>query len=919
MKCPYCGAENREGVRYCSNCGKMIGSPSTPSSSSGELARTLLPGSRLQGGRYVIKNVLGQGGMGAALLATDIRLDGKPVVIKELVSGGVDQTDRLDDVRNFNREVVTLAHIDHPLVPNVTDHFQEGTRYFMVQEYVEGENLEQRLERTNAPMQERDALICASEILDVLDYLAQQTPPIVHRDIKPANIIIGTKDRRAHLVDFGIARADEAKNAKRKQTAALGTPGYAPPEQYQGNADPRSDLYALAATLHHVLTNRDPRNYPPFSYPPVRGLNPQLTPDIERVLVRCLNNDSNQRYQSAAAMKQDIDMILRQRFGISGAIDSYTLGPSASTGIVPAITMPPAASQMTQTQQNYVQALPVTQSPMGQPSMTPVQPLSVLNSGPTSFPGTPYSLGMTNAVGNTQQQKRRRPIYILLAVVLALLLIAAAVFTVLPYLRPSSHTSPVAGTPPVVPAIGVSKIGNDAIGISDGTFAFDTTLGDGALKTQAAQLLKQKNSDPNAVISLLNQAVARNTNDAEALIYLEDLRVVNSGSKYVTLVVGTMLTGDQTLISVGRDDLQGAYVAQKEFNDSSKLYGGMQVRLLIANSGSQATYIQNVTQQIVQLAHTDKTFAGVIGWPYSSRALNEVKALGSEHIPMVSQTASSDALTNASPYFFRVVPSNRSQGIQGAAYAQQSLHAKRVALFYDPQDSYSQSLAQDFKQSFVSGGGQIVVEENYTVKKPSTLPTAVSDALAHNPDLLYFSGYADDVSTLLSNLPVGNNLSVMGGDALYELGGYQSTARANFSRLRFTAFAYPDEWDILGYSANKPAFFSEYPAAFNPNGLPNLSYGFTRPDNDVILSYDATVALLRGCNAALSTGKQNITLQDIQGALKSLNGPNAFQGVSGQIAFGSNGDPAEKAIVVLSVDATGHIHMEPTILGRFLK
>ncbi|MBA2681921.1 MAG: ABC transporter substrate-binding protein, partial [Ktedonobacteraceae bacterium] len=512
-------------------------------------------------------------------------------------------------------------------------------------------------------------------------------------------------------------------------------------------------------------------------------------------------------------------------------------------------------------------------------------------------------------------RQRRRPLYVGLTVVLALLLIACGVFAVTTYLRPSS--SSVAGTPSS--GIGVNTISNEAIGISDGTAAFDTTLSDGALKTQAAQLLKQKNSDPNAVVSLLNQAVARNTNDAEALIYLEDLRVVNSGSKYVTLVVGTMLTGDRTLISVGRDDLQGTYVAQKEFNDASKLTGGVQVRLLIANSGSKTEYIQNVTQQIAQLARADKTFVGVIGWPYSSRALSEVKALGSEQIPMVAQTASSDALTNASPYFFRVVPSNKSQGIQGAAYAKQSLHAKRVALFYDPQDSYSQSLAQDFKQSFASNGSQIVVEENYTVKKPSTLPTAVSDALAHNPDLLYFSGYADDVSTLLSNLPVGNNIPVMGGDALYELGGYQSTARANFSRLRFTAFAYPDEWDVLGYGANKPAFFSEYPAAFNPAGVPNLSYGFTRADNDVILSYDATVALLTGCNTALSTGKQTITPQDVAAGLKSLTGSKTFQGVSGQIAFGSNGDPNNKAIVVLSVDATGHIHMEPTILGRFLK
>jgi serine/threonine protein kinase len=288
----------------------------------------------VQGGRYVIKKILGQGGMGAALLATDIRLDSKPVVIKELISDNTDPAQLQEDVRNFKREVATLAHLDHPLIPNVTDHFQEGSRYFMVQEYVEGENLEERMDRVNQPMKEREALGYASQVLDILEYLSQETPPIVHRDIKPANIIIGTKDKRAHLVDFGIARADVTRNAQRKQTSALGTPGYAPPEQYQGNADPRSDLYALAATLHHLLTNRDPRNHPPFTYPPARALNPQLSPEIEKILSRALINDINQRYQSAAAMKKDIDDILLKRFGVSDNTSSYTLGTSGPMGAV---------------------------------------------------------------------------------------------------------------------------------------------------------------------------------------------------------------------------------------------------------------------------------------------------------------------------------------------------------------------------------------------------------------------------------------------------------------------------------------------------------------------------------------------------------------------------------------------------------
>jgi eukaryotic-like serine/threonine-protein kinase len=893
MECPYCRAENREGTRYCSNCGKLLAMPNVPavpitpvsstlnSSISSDdtsyptapaaTSRSLAPGSRLQGGRYLVRSVLGQGGMGAALLATDIRLDGKLVVIKELISDQTNPAQQQEDVRNFKREVATLAHIDHPLIPNVTDHFQEGLRYFMVQEYIEGENLEDRLERTKQSMKEREVLICASEVLDILSYLARQTPPIVHRDIKPANIIVGSRDRRAHLVDFGIARSKEAQS---KQTAALGTPGYAPPEQYQGNADPRSDLYALAATLHHLLTNRDPRNHPPFNFPPVRTLNPDVSIETERVLQRGLINDRDQRYQSAAAMKQDVDAILQQRFGLSGNIDSYTLGTAA----IPTLTV---ASN----------ALPYPTSTIGSATST-----SVATNAPTSI--TPVQ-----PMSQLVKPPRRRTGLLIALIVLILLLLGGSVAFALVFLLPS-RTNP----------IHVTKMGNESIGISDGSFVFDSTRADGSLKEQAAQALRNGNNT-NAATSYLNQAIGMDSSDAEAHIYLEDIRVLNSGSPYITLVVGTMISGGP-----GSDDLQGAYVAQKEYNDGSKLPNGVKVRLLIANSGSKNAYVQQVAQQVVDLSQTDKTFVGVMGWPYSSRAQEAIKVLGAAHIPMVSETASSDVLSGISPYFFRVAPSNNAQGIAGAKYAKDSLHASRVALFDDVGDPYSQSLAQDFSRQFQADGGQVVVEERYTVGKPENLGNLLQDALKQNPDLIYFSGYAADVSTLLVNLPLGK-LPVLGGDALYELSGYTSSSRANgFNRLHFTAFAYPDEWDILRPGDSKPAFFSEYPDAFDPNKSHQGSpYGFTRADGDVMLSYDATRALLNGSAGVLSpSGKTTMTPQDLQRGLQGISGTNGFQGVSGQIAFDAHGDPVNKALVVLYVDENGFIHME-TGLGQFLK
>ena len=935
MECPYCNAVNRDGVRFCNNCGKPLplvpvstaGQPAAATNTTGATSRSLTPGSRLQGGRYIVKKILGQGGMGAALLATDIRLDSKAVVIKELISDNTDPAQLQEDVRNFKREVATLAHLDHPLIPNVTDHFQEGSRYFMVQEYVEGENLEERMDRVNQPMKEREALGYASEVLDILDYLSQETPPIVHRDIKPANIIVGTKDKRAHLVDFGIARADVVRNVQRKQTSALGTPGYAPPEQYQGNADPRSDLYALAATLHHLLTNRDPRDHPPFTYPPARALNPQLSPDIEKVLSRALINEINQRYQSAAAMKKDIDDILLKRFGVSGNVSSYTLGTSGAIGAAGAASAANAPRVPYQPARIQPASRP---SPPTPPPAVPYPPPQVGQGNWQNIP--PYAPVSVGSRPPQQPQRKSNTRRNLLLLILVVLLIGAAFFAIPyfsthPFGQSSNPGSGSATTVPIttpLPANGLGSIkapDGEQIGISDGTVAWAVSGPGGINKTEAANRLKT--GDAVAAQSLWRSALASDSGDAESLIYLENQRVLNahntSNTPYITIVVATMMTGDNA--SVGHDNVQGAYIAQKEFNDSSQLPGGTLVRLLIANSGNDKQYANTVAQQIVLLAKSDPTFVGVMGWPFSSRAQVAVDTLARAHIPMISQTASSDSLTRISPYFFRVAPPNKRQATLGAKYAEQVLKAKTAVMFVDPADPYSQSLAQYFSAQFTADGNKILATENYTIgqKGHAAIPQLLKDALSKNPDAIYFSGYAADISVLLSNLPTSGqyaNLPILGGDALYEL-NYPLSARAGFKHLRFTAFAYPDEWDILNLTAQKPKFFTDYSSAYNPNNQhPGGMYGYTRASANVILSYDAMLSILKASNIVL-TKNIGLSPDGLQKALQQITGNNALQGVSGQISFGPDNDPTNKAIVVLTVDSNGFIHLN-TVEGCFL-
>ncbi|HEY0755064.1 MAG TPA: bifunctional serine/threonine-protein kinase/ABC transporter substrate-binding protein [Ktedonobacteraceae bacterium] len=904
MECPYCQRDNPAGTDVCSGCGNAL---------SNVHIGSIPVGSRLQNNRYIIKKVLAQGGMGIALLATDTHLS-KNVLVKELLPNNTDPVKFQKDIADFQREVKMLALIDHPLVPNVTDYFQEGTRYFMAQEYVEGEGLEARLNRTRQPIVEREVLSYASDLLDILNYLSQQHPPLVHRDIKPAHIIIGISDKRPHLVDFGIAREDVSHSLGQRQTVPLGTPGYAPPEQYQQMAEPRSDLYALAATTHHLLTNVYPGFYAPFSYPLVRNINPQLSVEVERVLSRALKQDITERYQSAAEMKRDIDAILFNRFGAVNKTNPLTIENITTLPLAPRPPVVPGAGQTVSPPPWQPPAPPPWQPPASPPWQPPASPSP-------SFP----------VIGTATPPPKPR--HLARNLFLSVLVLSIAAGSLIAYLVWPKN-SPLKSLQTQSNGIGAFQaVDGESIGVSDGTVAFDTDRTDGKLKAQAADKLKRK--DITGAESLWQEAVKTDTNDAEMLIYIENQRVLASQRQHITLVVGTILTG--IFVGSGRDSLQGAYVAQKEYNDQCNLLPDcIEVRLLIANAGSGllgnagsnntsrigASYASLVMEQILQARQGDPTIVGVMGWPGSSSSLYASTILASARIPIVSPSASFNSSTNATPYAFSVAPSIKDQGRAGAQYAERFLSARRVAVFVDPVDPYSESLADEFSQQFIADGKSIVATENYTVGQPNTVLNRIPDALNSKPDLIYFAGHPQDASIVLSNLPpckVPACLQVLGGDALYELGGYSDDAKDKLYRLYFTAFAYPDEWSILAHSNAAPSFFSEYPQAFDPAGqhMPG-DYGYRRTDSNVMLAYDAMKVLLSAADIAFVGTRQGLTPGDLQVALTEISGLKATQGVSGLISFGPDGEPQSKVVLVLHFDQNKFIHFAQAY-GCFLK
>jgi Tol biopolymer transport system component len=249
--------------------------------------------------RYRIDRVLGHGGMGAVYLAADESL-GIQCAVKENLNVSPDSE------RQFRREATLLASLRHPNLPRTTNHFILGGQQYLVMDYVEGEDLKERLSREH-PLPEELALCWIYEICDALTYLHTRQPVIIHRDIKPANIKL-TASQDAMLVDFGIAKATGTGQKTTTGAVAL-TPGYAPPEQYgMGRADPRTDEYALAATLYTLLTDHTPpdsmeRLLGNVELVPPNQLRQDVSPTVNDAIMRALSVRPDARFASVADFK----------------------------------------------------------------------------------------------------------------------------------------------------------------------------------------------------------------------------------------------------------------------------------------------------------------------------------------------------------------------------------------------------------------------------------------------------------------------------------------------------------------------------------------------------------------------------------------------------------------------------------------
>src|SRR2546421_6434373 len=311
----------------------MTDRSSAHSLSDSEERLRLVAGAVLQN-RYRIVCRLGKGGMGAVYEAIDLRLEAT-VAIKEAFSKDA----RLR--KQFEQEARLLAQLHHPALPRVTDYFSEGERVFLVMQFIAGDDLAQIIAKQPGPLPRNTVIAWADQLLDALIYLHTRERQVIHRDIKPHNLKLTAAGTIA-LLDFGLAKGESETTPAGSPASVFGfTRRYSPPEQMQDEGTtPQSDIYALGATLYHLLTGTKPpdalvraRAIAKAENDPLRPANethPAVGPEISGMLLKAMELNPLNRFKDANAFRDALRRLGRNEMR---ALENWgELGPTDAAG-----------------------------------------------------------------------------------------------------------------------------------------------------------------------------------------------------------------------------------------------------------------------------------------------------------------------------------------------------------------------------------------------------------------------------------------------------------------------------------------------------------------------------------------------------------------------------------------------------------
>ncbi len=308
--CDTCGAANRVQATFCKACGQPLYISITNGATSSSTRTGLLSHQHMLKQRYLVLAQVGRGGFGAVYKAADTQFGNRLVAVKEMSQSNMNAQELLEATLAFKREALMLAGLTHPNLPRIYEQFIDNGRSYLVMDFIDGKTLEDHLTdlgHTRLPIAK--TLTIGLQLCDVLSYLHSRQPPIIFRDLKPANVML-TLTGHMYLIDFGIAR--HFKPGQSKDTTALGSTGYAAPEQYgKSQTTVRADIYSLGATLHQLVTGLDPSDSP-FTFAPVVLKDTPTLAGLDTLLAAMVSVDINKRPATVLAVKQELQRLATQ-------------------------------------------------------------------------------------------------------------------------------------------------------------------------------------------------------------------------------------------------------------------------------------------------------------------------------------------------------------------------------------------------------------------------------------------------------------------------------------------------------------------------------------------------------------------------------------------------------------------------------
>ncbi|BCL81592.1 hypothetical protein ccbrp13_40570 [Ktedonobacteria bacterium brp13] len=754
-------------------------------------------------------------------------------------------------------------------IPRIRDAFQENIAYYLVFEKIEGKTFTELLLQEGNRLPERFVAELGRQITEILVAFSVLQPPFVHGAISPDAIIIG-KDGQVCLLYLPFFQANDVPNFYPIPTHLT---GYHAPEQAKTQTMERAEAVGPSADLYALTA---------IMYQALTGQGPHSHRGFIYSPIRRLKPDISQSmedilmHQLRLSQTQRYTRVIDMRADLTNLINSSYKADEK------------AIEDKAKKEADLIAA--------------------------------------RNA--HLQQQRKRALTVRLSALAILLVIIVVAIPIILNYTSASNSNLQQL----LAQEKQLSKTKN--IGLSNGSFAFDIYSGrsDVSQKQQAAQDIQ--NGSLGAAYNQLNIAITADPTDGEAHIYREDLRVLLSNQSYVSIVVGTNIDNNEIDLDIARNNMQGAFIAQSEINSMHKLPNGLQLLVLIANSGANNNDVGTTAGLItssVTKAGNPNHIIGVEGWPFSSQTQVAESVMEAAHIPLVAATASSNSLSNSSPYFFRVNPADAQQGAELAVSAISKLGATGVLALADKSDSYSVSLATSFEA--VAQQNKIPIFNNYYVDSSENSGSyqvnqyqqLIQQTINAGKDinLIFVAGYDIDavrLATALGQLisqhpgnPKYANIKILGGDALYTnllLGngsGSDAALAANnpqyMQRIYLTSFSQYNEWQISGVA--EPAFLSDWAHYYHASIT--ASQNALPPTPDAILTNDAVGVIVDAANLS-PNNTTALTGDIIKNNLNKIGKGKipAYQGVSGRILFDSSGNPVNKAIVLLHVGASGN-------------